>query len=237
MLYERYWSEYNEWNGYHEDQCSYLGGFFPIIVPPDTDSFECPRVRNFSVADYRDGRPMFNWDRAGGQQPFQIAFGPVDEDPDSYRVAEAASPPYLLPDFELDSTIEYAARCRGRCHHTCVIHDTIFWSEWSDTMHFFIGRGTSEGIVPTDGRETMFVLSPNPATGRVTVEIHLPQLQADMGEPLITIRDVAGHEVLRRVVPAAQAAVEIDLSHLPAGTYFVTLSAAKCTATRRLVVE
>ena len=85
--------------------------------------------------------------------------------------------------------------------------------------------------------DILFTLTPNPTTGRVTVEIHLPQSQADMGEPLITIRDVAGHEVLRRVVPAAQAAVEIGLSHLPAGTYFVTLSTAKCTATRRLVVE
>ena len=85
--------------------------------------------------------------------------------------------------------------------------------------------------------DLLFTLTPNPTTGRVTVEMHLPQSLADMGEPLITIRDVAGHEVLRRVVPAAQAAVEIGLSHLPAGTYFVTLSTAKCTATRRLVVE
>ena len=89
--------------------------------------------------------------------------------------------------------------------------------------------------------DILFTLTPNPTTGRVTVEMHLPQSlrgnTVDMGEPLITIRDVAGHEVLHRVVPAAQAAVEIDLSHLPAGTYFVTLSTAKCTATRRLVVE
>ena len=231
-LTETNWGGYLEFGG----EASW-GGFFPIIVPPDTDSFECPRVQNLRVADYRDGRPMFNWDRIGGQQPFQIAFGSADEDPDSYRVAEAAAPPYLLPDFGLDSTIVYAARCRGRCHHTCVVHDTIFWSEWGDTVHFFIGRGTSEGVVPVEREETAFALTPNPTTGRVTVEMHLPQSLADMGEPLITIRDVAGHEVLHRVVPAAQAAVEIDLSHLPAGTYFVTLSTAKCTATRRLVVE
>ena len=216
---------------YTDDSQRYWGGIFPIIVPPDTDSFECPRVRNFRVADYRDGRPMFNWDRVGGQQPFQIAFGPADEDPDSYRVAEAVSPPYLLPDFELDSTIEYAARCRGRCHHTCVIHDTIFWSEWGDTVHFFIGRGTNEGVVPVEREETAFTLTPNPAKERVTVTI------GKGAEPPCTVvlRDEQGRELLRRRMEGRT--LTLSTRGLAAGVYLVTLESPRGNSTQRLVVE
>ena len=96
-------------------------------------------------------------------------------------------------------------------------------------------------IGPEGEDESVFTLTPNPTTGKVMVEIRLPQPLSDntlyREGPLITVRDAAGHEVLHRTVPEGQAAVEIDLSTLPAGTYFVTLTAPTLTATRRLVVR
>ena len=210
---------------------SWWGGLFPIIVPPDTDSFDCPMVQNLRVVEYRDGRPMFNWDRAGGQQPFQIAFGPADEDPDSYRVVTAASPPYLLPDLELDSTVEYAARCRGRCHHTCVIHDTILWSEWSDTIHFTIGRDTPEGIVPVERGEVAFALSPNPAKERVTVAIG-----EDVGMPCtVVLRDEQGRELLRQRMEGRE--LTLSTRGLATGVCLVTVESPRGSSTQKLVVE
>ena len=210
---------------------SFLGCYFPIIMPPDTDSFECPLVQNLRVAEYRDGRPMFNWDRAGGQQPFQIAFGPADEDPDSYRVVPAASPPYLLPDLELDSTVVYAARCRGRCHHTCVIHDTILWSEWSDTIHFTIGRDTPEGIVPVERGEVAFALSPNPAKERVTVAIG-----EDVVMPCtVVLRDEQGRELLRQRMEGRE--LTLSTRGLATGVCLVTVESPRGSSTQKLVVE
>ena len=81
--------------------------------------------------------------------------------------------------------------------------------------------------------ETLFTLTPNPATGSVRCIIG----EGTFAGGVLTMTDVSGREVLRKAVPAMEAAVEIDLSHLPAGTYFVTLSTPKFTATRRLVVE
>ena len=205
--------------------------FILLFNPPDTDSFDCPLVQNLRVAEYRDGRPMFNWDRAGGQQPFQIAFGPADEDPDSYRVVTAASPPYLLPDLELDSTVVYAARCRGRCHHTCVIHDTILWSEWSDTIHFTIGRDTPEGIVPVERGEVAFVLSPNPAKERVTVAVG-----EDVGMPcMVVLRDEQGRELLRQRMEGRE--LTLSTRGLAAGVCLVTVESPRGSSTQKLVVE
>ena len=51
------------------------------------------------------------------------------------------------------------------------------------------------------------------------------------------VRDAAGHEVLRQIVPPAQTAVDLDLSALAAGTYFVTLSTPMTTGTQRLVMK
>ena len=223
--------EHNRMENYTDDSQRYWGGIFPIIVPPDTDSFECPRVQNLRVAEYRDGRPMFNWDRAGGQQPFQIAFGPADEDPDSYRVVTAASPPYLLPDLELDSTVVYAARCRGRCHHTCVIHDTILWSEWSDTIHFTIGRDTPEGIVPVERGEVAFALSPNPAKERVTVAVG-----EGVGMPCtVVLRDEQGRELLRQRMEGRE--LTLSTRGLATGVCLVTVESPRGSSTQKLVVE
>ena len=74
---------------------------------------------------------------------------------------------------------------------------------------------------------------------------HTPQSLRDsspnFGEQLkqlvLTLRDAAGHEVLRRALPAGTDSVDLDLSHLPAGAYFVTLSTPASSATQRLVVK
>ena len=81
--------------------------------------------------------------------------------------------------------------------------------------------------------ETLFTLTPNPTTGSVRCIIG----EGTFAGGVLTMTDVSGREVLRKAVPATEAAVEIDLSHLSAGTYFVTLSTPKFAATSRLVVE
>ena len=94
-------------------------------------------------------------------------------------------------------------------------------------------------------REPFFTLSPNPATGRVRVEIHTPSplrgtppnLGGEPGTCSLAVRDAAGHEVMHKAIPPAQTALDLDLSDLPAGAYFVTLTTPTATGTQRLVVR
>ena len=206
------------------------GGIFPIIVPPDTDSYECPRVENFRLADYVDGRPLFNWNRLGGQQPFQVAYGPADQDLDSFRVVAASVPPYLLPAWDLDSTVVYAARCRGRCHHTCPIHDTIVWSEWSDTVQFCTGSRHTEGIEPTEEGRTVFVLRPNPTRSRVTVE-------AECAIRIVEVADMAGRVLMSERYDTDTRSATLDVGRLAQGSYLVRVKTEREEGVQKLIIE
>ena len=62
----------------------------------------------------------------------------------------------------------------------------------------------------------------------------------NLGEQLVlTLTDAAGREVLRREfsIVNCQFSIPLDLSNLPAGAYFVTLSTPTATGTQRLVVR
>ncbi len=217
---------------YQEIGTLFCGGIFPIIVPPDTDSFECPRVENFRQTGYVDGHPKFGWDAQAGQGPFQIAYGPADQPVDSHRVASAMRQPYVLPDGGLDSTVLYVARCRGRCHHTCPLHDTIFWSEWSDAVEFWTGsrRPGSEGIVSPDDA-VAFTLSPNPARDEVTLTLG----SAAASPCVVVLRDEQGRELLRQRMEGGE--VTLSTRGLPAGLYLTTLESPQGSSTQKLVVE
>ena len=199
-------------------------------MPPDTDSFECPEVENFRLADHVDGRPLFNWSAQAGQRPFQVAYGPADQDPDGYRVVNASATTYQLPDRELDSTVVYAARCRGRCHHTCPLHDTIVWSEWSDTVHFCTGSRHPVGFVPTEGEGSTFVLRPNPAKERVTMTVG----EGVMPPCVVVLRDEQGRELLRQRMEGRE--LTLSTRGLSTGLYLITLESPQVSCTQKLVV-
>lgn len=216
-------------HSYDTSRTEAIGGFFPIIAPPDTDSFECPSVENFRLSGHnREGMPTFDWDTQVGQSQFQVAYGPADGDPDSYTVLTATSRPYLLSAQDLDPTVVYAARCRGGCLHSCSLHDnTLFWSEWSDTVQFCT---SALDIVPVEGG-LAFTLSPNPARESVTVTV---------GEGIalpctVGLRDEAGHELLRQRMEGRETT--LSTKGLPAGLYLVTLDTQKGSSTQKLVVE
>ena len=217
---------------YHHYPRIHVGGAFPIIVPPDTDSFECLRVEDFRLTGCVEGHPRFRWDAQEGQGPFQIAYGPADQPVDSHRVASALRQPYVLPDGGLDSTVLYVARCRGRCHHTCPLHDTIFWSEWSDAVEFWTGsrRPGSEGIVSPDDA-VAFTLSPNPARDEVTLTLG----SAAASPCVVVLRDEQGRELLRRRMEGGE--VTLSTRGLPAGLYLTTLESPQGSSTQKLVVE
>ena len=103
----------------------------------------------------------------------------------------------------------------------------------SDTvvMAFFAGSGV--GIADAESVRPAFVLSPNPARGRVEVEL----AESAAHGVLLNVQDAAGRVVVRRELALGTRTLTLDVAELPAGTYFVTLVTKEGTATRRLVVE
>ena len=224
--------------------------FFPIIKPYEEDSVFCDTVPGFHQAGMCVGYPTFAWDTDWYREEelFEVQFAPYRSN-NWVTVSTTDSSIEVYSVFDPD--IYYQARIRARRHHRCPIHDTVMWGPWCDPILFYTGPtapDTTIGIAPVEGcPDGLFTLSPNPATGTVTVTMGslthssaLAGTSPNLGEELVlTLRDAAGHEVLRKEfsIVNCQLSIPLDLSHLAAGTYFVTLSTPAATGTQRLVVK
>lgn len=257
-----YISVYGDMEYYISDP-EQFGSIYPILVPPDTDAVpQCMAPANLRMTGQRLGYPFLAWDTTeGGQKEYELQYAPYYSDEWITRKPTENPEQVYYP---FDPNTYYKARIRSRCHHGCVVHNIWSWSPWSEPILFYTGStppDTTTGIDPVEmDAEALFTLTPNPAKSHVTVTIgeaahssalagtsplHTPSplrgtppnLGGEYGEELITVRDAAGHEVLRQAVPAGQKSVVLDLSEQPAGAYFVTLTAAGRSATQRLVVN
>jgi len=244
----------------------YWGGCFPIIKPYEEVEGEivCDTVPGFHLAGMRVGYPTFAWDTdfCREEELFEVQFAPYhpgtatpDEAWRTVTTADSSIEVYSV----FDPDIYYQARIRARRHHLCPIHDTVMWGPWCDPILFYTGStepDTTTAITPVEGGpDGLFTLSPNPATGTVTVTLgHTPQSLRDswlhwrsptfgspnLGEEFsITLTDAAGREVLRKEfsIVNCQFSIPLDLSGLAAGTYYVTLTTPTATGTQRLVVR
>ena len=91
---------------------------------------------------------------------------------------------------------------------------------------------TPQGIAQASG-EPLFRLLPNPASGMVQCET--------VGDPFpggtLTLTDATGRELMRHELAPLTASLRLDLSALPAGTYFVTLATPQGSSTQKLILE
>ena len=171
---------------------------------------------------------------------FKFWYGRQGSDGGDMRIRGGDTVVYLQKD-ECFMMLYYDSTADCRRHHDTASIDTT-------------GIDTT-GIAPVEANAVdFFTLSPNPATGRVTVTVGslthssaLAGTSPNLGEEFsITLTDAAGREVLRKglstlmnVSPdtGSQFSIPLDLSGLAAGTYFVTLSTPTATSTQRLVVR
>lgn len=215
------------------------GGIFPIVVPPDTDVVEEIPVLGFRKTDNYDGFPSFAWYGSSGQELYEVGYGQTDQNPDNYTVVSTTSISLVLQDSTLDSTVMYAARCRARSHHTCAIHDTLVWSEWTDTVEFYTGKyrpgslpdDTVEVASPEENGLSRYVqLMPNPASGSVTV-------MSSYGIDGVEVYDVRGERVLELSGIGRVTTTGFDVSKWEKGAYVVLVRTPAGTASKRLVVN
>ena len=126
----------------------------------------------------------------------------------------------------LDTAQWYAASVRSVCSHD----DSIYYSDWSDSIRFYIPGGSGgtnpTGIETTADRYTYVM--PNPASGNVTVASSFR-----IGD--VELLDLNGKSHLRTTVDGLSAA--LDISSLPAGTYIVRITTSAGTAYKKLVVK
>ena len=224
----------------HLDCTDYLNAI-PIIVPPDTDVVGCPPP-SLRFIRALSGAPWFKYTLSTDEEvlEYQAIYSPLGCD--DWDTIRPPSNPFKMGS-NLDSTRYYKALFRTKHRHGCPIHDTVYWSPWSDTVLFYSGTtapDTTNSIIPVvaETHAPFFTLTPNPTDGRVAVEVNSEELKDKSGEAIITVCNATGREVLKQKASTLNSQLStLNLEALPAGTYFVTVTIGGQSGTRKLVVK
>ena len=188
------------------------------------DNASCPRPGRFRLVGITATSAKVAWDTVEGQQRYEMLVKRSDDS--SERRVLPDSNPYELSD--MAAGVMYSVWLRAECHHECAVHDTVLWGPWSAPLRLAVGeQGVGESGCCVRGATVV----PNPAHGYVTVV--LPEGVG--AEGTVTMADMAGRVLLRQ--PLLTDRQRVDVSALPAGTYFVTLTMPAGSTTQKLVVE
>lgn len=186
---------------------------FPIISR-DCDS--CPEVRNMRWSAVGATAAFVQWDAGTNHRDWQLCHGPAGTAPGAGTVVDCPLAQSVVPGIASD----------GQCHDVYVRARCRFardeWSAWQGPLT------VGQGCVGVDGVQATGVeLSPNPASSILT---------ATAAEPVdrVDVYDLTGRMVLS--VQGSGAAVQLDVSQLPAGKYTARISTPGGTAVRPLVV-
>ena len=125
----------------------------------------------------------------------------------------------------LDTARWYTARVRSVCVH----NDSAYYSDWSDSLRFYMPGGNGGGTDPIrieTVADRYTYLMPNPAGETVTVASSFR-----IGE--VELYDLNGKLLARQKVDGLQTA--LDISALAGGTYIVRVTTNNGTAYKKLV--
>ena len=198
-----------EENGWH------ITGLFPII---GRDGDTCPQVGNVELYKGSSTQFFLKWGRGTNHYDWQVSYGPLGIAPEDGTMLTFTQPQSSLITVDPDS--QYVAYVRARCRFA---RDE--WGPWSYPVNIWLNGSNGIGSVQ---RVPDFTLTPNPASGTVTVG-------GFEGEGSVEIVDMAGR--VSGQWPVAGGQRTIDISRLPAGSYVVRLTTAEGTASRMLQVE
>ena len=190
---------------------------YPLVFPiirRDCDS--CPQVRGVELFKGSSTQFFLRWANGENHRDWQVSYGPAGTAPDDGTMLACSQRQSALITVDPDS--HYVAYVRARCRFA---RDE--WGPWSDPIDVHL-NAPSNGI--DDAGATALTLSPNPASGTVSVD-------CESSEGTIEVVDMQGRIVL--TAPATEHT--LDISRLVAGSYVVRLTTTEGTAVRRLQVD
>ena len=164
------------------------------------------------------------WD-AGTATTWQVERGMCDLGMSNAQTVTTQAPTLTVADLPFTDAW-YWARVRVVC-------DSDFWSDWTDTVRFFVpnqhtGGGPDDTTQAINLVEQYTYLMPNPARDEVTVassfRVKAVELYAADGK-------------LLQQVEVNAVGTTLSLEGLPAGIYFVRVRTSAGVTTKRLVVE
>ena len=185
-----------------------LPELFLIIQP------ECRRVEEVSVATDTAGCVTVEWDSIPWQDQWVVRL----EGPSGTRYDTVDTTLFTYCGLNLNNHYEVSvlSRCFRPGGHN--------WANWSDAVT--IG---ANAIQPTETTCGHITLSPNPTTGKVTVEAEGVQEAVS-----VTLHNTSGSEVLRK--EGVLLPTTLDTKDLPSGVYLLRIDAPGFFATEKLVV-
>ena len=197
---------------------------FPIFDTSKT--IACQPSGSLSLA-YLDGSvATLTWSGGYNADHWELSLCPDGCEPEDGTVTQWNA--QLATVQGLDTARWYEARVRTVCHY----NDSNYYSEWSDSLRFYVPGDTAGGgtdpisIESIDDQYTY--LMPNPASGTVTVASSFRIAEVE-------VYTLDGRSVLRQRVDGISTV--LDISALPAATYLVRVATGHGTAFKKLVVK
>ena len=202
------------------------GFMYPLLSLP------CPAPRRVNVGTNYSGRVEFHWNPGGDTALYQLSFYSADDGRLMFETDTLTDTNFVLVDSMVPADMvngRYEVRARKACDYLDSPYHTLAWSEWSEPRAFNYTHRV-EGIGEVE-EAMQFTLSPNPASGTVTVEIDREGLQGTF----LQIVNLKGHIVAESIVKGPM--FDLDISALPTGVYMVLLNTPEGVSVRRLVVK
>ena len=193
------------------------GWAFPII------GFRCGPIQQLFLDAYTGDSAVVRWRQVEEGTLYNVRLTGEDGSDTAFVISDTT---YTFT--PLSDSVRYTAMVRKQCHYATSNYDTTVYGEWK-TVSF----GTTIVDPPDDSVGFVqpevdgFSLHPNPTSGAVL-------LTADAEITGVEVYTSAGVPFLR--LPASGRTVRFDTSTWPADTYLLTVSTARGTTAKRLVV-
>jgi hypothetical protein len=182
-------------------------GFRTLDEPIVNDSCDMPT--NLAVSNVTANSATISWNGSAAQYEVELN-GTV--------AATVSTNSYNAQG--LNASTVYVVRVRALC-------DNSLTSDWSDTIGFRTLEG--EGIDAIDANYSVNIY-PNPASDRVTVNV-----EGLSGKAQVSVIDLSGRTLMSDTM--TDGSVQLNVSSLAQGSYFVRISGERFTTVRKLIVK
>ena len=198
----------------------------------DTITFStpvCPEVTDLTYSDLQGNSVVLDWQCDPEVTQWEVQFGPIGFTQGYGITSYTDHHPYTLTGLTGETAYDIYVRS--------VCDDDWFSEHWSNPVTV---TTPYSAIADPGSTLPLFTLSPNPATGSVTITVN-SQFSIPNSQLSIVLRDATGRIRFSTFITTGTSeqpfSHTIRLHDYPAGIYFVTLVTPQGTTTRKLTIE